>query len=449
MREPSRFPFFYGWVIVFVAAMLGFLGTGFFSYARGVFLPHLTQAYGTGTLNVAWGFSASGVVGAAIAPWLGRLLDRISPRRVLLFGIVVVSLGYWLLSFTSVLWQFYIVVGLFMGIGMSCMGNFTWHRILVSWFEQRRGLALSLAVAGASVAGIAMPFFATWMVETFGWQRALFVFGIVTATVLLPLVFVFMRDTPAAIGEVIDGHASVSAAQHGADPIGAARDEHLWRLRELLRTPAFWAVALVFGVMQCIFSVVMLHLYKHALNIGLSNYQAATVAAAVALCSFLGKPVIGWICDAWGGRVALWLALALHALGLAALAYAQGLWIAVGAAGLYGFGLAGMSPLRAFAIAASFGKRSFPVVNGYLRPVQLPFELTASPFAGFIYDTFGSYQKAFLILVGIVLVGMLGPFFISAGGARERAARIAAAKAQGREPNPLSSRPTPTLEGQP
>ena len=152
VRESTRYPLFYGWVIVFVAAMLGFVGTGFFSYARGVFLPHLTQAYGTGTLNVAWGCSASGVVGALIAPWLGRLLDRISPRRVLLVGIVVVTLGYWLLSLTNALWQFYIVVGLFMGVGMSCMGNFTWHRILVSWFGQRRGLALSLAVPGASVA---------------------------------------------------------------------------------------------------------------------------------------------------------------------------------------------------------------------------------------------------------------------------------------------------------
>ena len=173
-------------------------------------------------------------------------------------------------------------------------------------------------------------------------------------------------------------------------PLGDAHNEKTWHLREMLREPAFWAVALVFGVMQCIFSVVMLHLYKHALNIGLSAYEAATVASAVALCSFLCKPPIGWISDAWGGRVALWLALGLHAIGLTALACASGLWMAVGAAGLYGFGLAGMSPLRAFAIAASFGQRSFPIVNGYLRPVQLPFELTASPFAGYIYDTFGS-----------------------------------------------------------
>ena len=427
MIDHRRLPFFYGWVVVFVAAMLGFVGTGFYSYARGVFLPELTEAYGSGTQWVAWGFSAATVVGALIAPWLGRVLDRVSPRRVLLFGVVTVSVGYVALANTTVLWQFYLVVGVFMGIGMSCMGNFTWHRILVSWFERRRGLALSLAVAGASGAGILMPFFATWLNRTFGWEVALMVFGAITATILLPLVFFMMRDRPAEIGEVIDGHRSAAAYPPAADPEGEAHDARLWSFREMLRSRAFWAIALIFGVMQCIFSVVMLHLYKHAQNIGLGDYEAAFVSSTVAAMSLAGKPPIGWISDWLGGRVAIWLSLALHVIGLAALAFANDFTMAILAAGLYGLGLAGMSPLRAFAIAASFGSRSFPQVNGYLRPIQLPFELTASPFAGFIYDTFGSYQKAFLFLAGVVVLAMVGPLFIRAGGAREKAERVRAA----------------------
>ena len=427
MIDPKRFPFFYGWVIVFAAGMLGFLGTGFYSYARGPFLPELTRAYGAGTQAVAWGFSAATVVGAIVAPFLGRLLDRVSPRRVLMFGVVVMTLGYVVLANTHVLWQFYLAVGLFMGIGISCMGNFTWHRILVSWFDRRRGLALSFAVAGASGAGILMPFFATWLNGALGWRGAMLIFGAMTALVLLPLVFFLMRDRPSDIGEVIDGQRSMAGLAPQADPLGEAHDARVWTFKEMLRRREFWAIALIFGVMQCIFSVVMLHLYKHALNVGLSGMQAAAVSAAVASMSLLGKPPIGWISDWLGGRVAMWIALALHVLGLTALAFANSFEMAILSAGLYGLGLAGMSPLRAFAIAASFGSRSFPQVNGYLRPIQLPFELTASPFAGFIYDTFGSYQKAFLLLAAVVLVSMIGPFFIRAGGAKERDARIRAA----------------------
>lgn len=427
--NPQRLPFYYGWVVVFAAGMLGFVGTGFYSYARGVFLPHLTEAYGSGTQLVAWGYSAATVIGAVIAPWLGGLLDRVSPRRVLLFGITVVTAGYWLFSRTESLWQFYLVIGLFMGVGMSCMGNFTWHRILVSWFERRRGLALSLAVGGASAAGILMPYFATWAIDLYGWRQALAIMGAMTGLTLLPVVYFLIRDRPSDIGQQIDGGAIENSAV--VDPLGAEQDAKLWTFREMLKSRAFWAIALIFGVMQCIFGVVMLHLYKHSLNVGLSIYEAATVSSAVALCSLLGKPPIGWISDALGGRVALWIALALHSIGLTTLAFANGFTMAVIASAIYGLGLAGMSPLRAFAIAASFGQRSFPQVNGYLRPIQLPFELTASPFAGFIYDSFGSYERAFLFLVGAVILAMLGPFFIRAGGARERAARIEAAKTMG------------------
>jgi len=49
--------------------------------------------------------------------------------------------------------------------------------------------------------------------------------------------------------------------------------------------------------------------------------------------------------------------------------------------------------------------------------------LVASPLAGFIYDATGSYQMAFFILSGLLLVACIGPFFIKVGGAAERKRR--------------------------
>ena len=58
--------FFYGWVVVFVAACLGFLGTGFYSYSRGVFLPSLAEDLGDGSrFAIAMGFSIAGVTTAS------------------------------------------------------------------------------------------------------------------------------------------------------------------------------------------------------------------------------------------------------------------------------------------------------------------------------------------------------------------------------------------------
>ena len=111
VHPPARF--FYGWVVVAVSACLGFLGTGFYSYSRGVFLPSLAEEIGNGSrFAIAMGFSVAGITTSLLAPFVGRILDRHSPRRVILAGIVVVTLSYLLLAATQNLWQYFLIVGL-------------------------------------------------------------------------------------------------------------------------------------------------------------------------------------------------------------------------------------------------------------------------------------------------------------------------------------------------
>src|SRR5690606_5505598 len=112
-----RLPFFYGWLVVAAAALLAFLGTGLFSYTRGVFLPALAETFG-GRFEVALGFSIEAVVAALFAPFLGRLLDAYSPRWIMLIGIVSVAAGYALLSLATALWQFYLIIAVCFGLGM-------------------------------------------------------------------------------------------------------------------------------------------------------------------------------------------------------------------------------------------------------------------------------------------------------------------------------------------
>jgi uncharacterized membrane protein len=83
-----------------------------------------------------------------------------------------------------------------------------------------------------------------------------------------------------------------------------------------------------------------------------------------------------------------------------------------------------MSPLRTFAISTALGSQTFGLAAGAVRFVELPFLLSASPLAAYIYDTTGNYQMAFLILVGLISVASIAPFFIVAGGAKARRARI-------------------------
>jgi hypothetical protein len=79
-----------------------------------------------------------------------------------------------------------------------------------------------------------------------------------------------------------------------------------------------------------------------------------------------------------------------------------------------------MSPLRTFALSVAVGNASFGKANGILRLMELPLVISASPLAGYIYDSTGSYKIALLLLAGLMLTACAGPFLIRAGGARER-----------------------------
>jgi len=422
--------FFYGWVIVAICMFLGFLGTGFFSYSRGVFLPSLAETLADGSrLKISLGFSCGAVVGAIISPMLGRFLDNHSPRLVILFGICLVSVSYLFLGSTQALWQFYVVVGLGFGIGMSCMGGMAWHRCVIFWFDHWRGRAIAIAVMGASLAGIMMPPLVTALVDAYGWRVGYYTFAVSTAVSLLPLVFFLLKDRPQDIGEVRDGHAYVN--KHTEELVEVVEDSRVWTWQQLLRSPAFWSIGLIFGSMFCVFTAVMLHLFGHLLDLGLSTDRAALILSTTALFAALGKPIIGYLSDFFGARFTIWLALLSQALALIVFTQADSFASAAVAAAIYGFGYSGMSPLRTFAVSTSIGSHSFALATGVLRWVELPFVLAASPLAGFIYDATGSYNSAFFILSGLMLIACIGPFFIKVGGAAERRALQAGQTASG------------------
>lgn len=422
--EPESRPgLFYGWVVVAVGATLTFLGTGFYSYSRGVFLPSLAEELADGSrFKIAMGFSAAAITGAVLAPFLGTILDKHSPRRVILAGITIVTLSYLGLALTQTLWQFYLVVGVGMGVGMSCMGNMAWHKTIISWFDHWRGRAIALGVMGASLAGVIMPPLVTTLVESIGWRWAFVVFAGIVSLVLLPLVYFFMVNRPEDRGEVRDGRRYV-VTRH--DVVEDAVEAVAWRWQDFLRLRAFWATGIVFGAMGCVYSAVMLHLFGHLKDVGLSGTEAAGVLSATALFAALGKPLIGWLSDAFGARIATWIALVTQCIALLLFTEADTIQFAVLAGCTYGFGYAGMSPLRTFALSVAVGSHRFATANGLLQIVQLPLVISASPLAGYIYDQTGSYRLAFFILAGLMAVCCLGPFFLRAGGALERRERLA------------------------
>ena len=416
--EDIKTTFFYGWVIVAVSATLGFLGTGFYSYSRGIFLDDLSIAIANGDrTEISFAFSSAFVMGTLMAPFIGRLLDRSSPKRVLMCGVAIVTCSYLLLSQVETILQFYLVTTIGMGLGMACMGGLAWHRSIINWFDHWRGRAIALGVLGASLSGIVMPQFVPELIENFGWQTTYGIFAVSTAITLFPVVFFLMKDKPEEMGEVRDGLSYVQNLTDQEANFNDEADNAPWSVKQMLRSPAFWSIGLIFGSMSAVFNATMLHMFSHIKDMGLN---AAMVLSVTALFSAVGKPIIGWLSDYAGSRITIWLALISQVVGLLLFSQAYDFKVALLAASLYGFGYSGMSPLRTFSLSTSLGSNTYATASGVLKYVEAPIVLAASPMAGYIKDITGSYQLAFLVLAGIMLLACVGPFFIKAGGALSR-----------------------------
>ena len=404
---------FYGWIIVVVAVLIGFLTTGLFGYANGILLPSYTESLGDGSRGkVAIAFSIATFVSAFISPMIGKWADQNSPKAVLLLGGSLITVAYVIIANAPNIWVFYFGQGLIFGLGISMAGPVIRSLIVARWFDRWRGRALGISVLGASLAGVALPLFLNAAVEGLGWRQTVWIFAAVTVFILLPAIWFFVKDKPSELDEVMDGKNNIDKLPPVVK-MQTVDDTRIWSWSDLARSKAFWAAGLIFGPMTCVYIAISVHLFGHATSSGLTNPQAAMVLSTMALSSVIGKPLMGMIADAAGSRITVWASLLLQGGAMVLFTQSSEFWHFLFAATLHGAGYAAFSAMRTFVLSTSIGMASLGTSVGLLRWVELPFGVLASPLAGFVYDATKSYDIAFLTFAALLFIGCIGPFFIA------------------------------------
>lgn len=413
-RASETSSLFYGWRMVAVAFVVDFIAVGFFFYSYGIFLKEISADMAGSRFAASLGISIANGIGALFSPFIGRALDRLSIKRIMIVGALLVAAGFFALSLTTALWQFYFIMGTLLAFGMSMMGGLASAKLVANWFEEERGKALGIATIGVSFSGLVMPPLATWLVSELGWRGGFQVYAVLTIAVIVPLVAVFVVNRPEDKGLVPDG--DVRATRH---PLRAAsRDVH-WRSGELLRDRNFWAIAIPFALAFSSLSAVLIHLVPYANDLGIEKRQAAWIVSAAAGAGALGKPVFGQMIDRFDARITIWASFGGQLLGLLLLMRGGDFGSILLAAMIFGFTMGGVVPVHGAVTARAFGRLSFGKAMGLLRPVQIPIHMLGVPLAGFIFDSTGSYLLAFRIFAGFYLVAIAVSTALRLGGEDE------------------------------
>lgn len=397
----ARRPFFYGYVIVAICffnmvLMRGILAS--FSVFNIAFL-NTFQWSRAATASIA---SVNGLVYSFSSPLVGWAYDRVGPRVLMPLGCASIGLGVMLSGASTSWWQLCVFYGLFVGLGVGCIGFVSNTALLSRWFRRRRATAMGFATMGLGVGILIVPGVQV-LIERYGWRAAMVFLGAAVLLSLVPLNAVFQRGRPEDIGQLPDGDTAITG--DGAPAAGevqrvspASRRE--WTLKEAFASFPFWAIALGHLALGIGLSLMYTHAVAHLVHVGLDDLAAASAFSMVGLARIPGTAVWGLASDRLGRDRAYGVATVVTLAGLGMLmaldAEAPAWWF-VAFAVLYGVGHSGGNPTFGSTITDIFSGKDVGKILGWLE-ITFGIGVAFGPwFGGYAYDVAGSYQTAWIV----------------------------------------------------
>lgn len=394
--------FFYGYVIV-VAAFFVMVITSGTLYSYGVFVKPLIEDFGWSRAATAGAYSMGIFVLGIFFTVTGRMNDRFGPRRVVTLCGIILGLGYFLMSKVNAIWQLYLFYGLVVAIGQS--GSLIPMMSTVArWFIKRRGLMTGIVIAGVGVGQIIMPPLATQLISAYGWRTCFIIVGIIALVMLVVLAQVLRRD-PSKVGQLPDGVSKVKQETLVLEARGLSREE-------ALHTRQFWMLFATYICYGFLVQGTMVHIVPHATDLGISAVTAAGILSLIGGISVMGRISIGSAGDRIGNKRALILMFILAVITFIWLQFARELWMLYLFAVLFGFAYGGLVALESPLVAELFGLEAHGALLGIIH-FGATIGGAASPLlAGRIFDVTGSYQIAFLVVTGFVVLGLILASFL-------------------------------------
>ena len=111
LSPPIPVPFYYGWIIIGLTFFASLNGAGIRA-VPAVLINPLEADFGWSRTEIASAVAISLFLYGAVAPFVGWLIDKYGPRRIMLGALTTISLGLAGTTFVTELWQFILLWGM-------------------------------------------------------------------------------------------------------------------------------------------------------------------------------------------------------------------------------------------------------------------------------------------------------------------------------------------------
>ena len=295
----ARTPFYYGWIILAVAAVANFTSAPGQTYTFSVFLDSFIEDLGISATYISTLYLFGSLTAAGMIIIVGRSLDRFGPRVMLVTVTILIGSGAIYMSRVETAWQLLIGFAVMRTMGQGALSLIPATMVSV-WFVRRRAMALAIMALGGATAAGAFPIFGATLIDAFGWRTAWVAIGITAWALLIVPAFVLVRRSPESVGLLPDG-AKAGDDETQADR-SASSGPRSWTLREAVRARALWLIMFA-GIAQSLIGTgVMFHQVEIMTDKGLSHAVAAGVFGVVAPALLVGQFVSGFLASRFAER---------------------------------------------------------------------------------------------------------------------------------------------------
>jgi MFS family permease len=376
-----------GWRIVGVCFALATFGWAFGFYGQSVYLAELQRVHGWPASLVSTATTFFYLAGALMVAFVSDPIRAFGPRNCMLAGIVAMAAATALLGQITAPWQLFAVNALLaFGWAGTSLGMIT--NTLGLWFDKRRGMAISLALNGASFGGIAGVPLLVLAIGGLGFAAATAVAAIVMLLVLVPVVLVFVGRPPQR------------ALPAGPQPV--ARSSAQIR-RDAFADPGFLSVVIAFSL--ALFAQVgfIVHLIAY-LDPLIGRERAAVAVSLLTAMAVVGRVLFSTVIDRLNQRLASAFCFATQALALAIIINTRNEAMIFIACAMFGFSVGNLITLPALIVQREFPAASFGVLVALITAVNQITYAFGPGIVGLLRDGFGGYALPFYSCLALQLL---------------------------------------------
>lgn len=401
----------YKWVVSAACFMMIFVGLGFCSSNKSMYLGAITKALGIKRSLFSLNDSFRYVTTAIVNLFFGRLIAKFGARKLVGVGFGCLSGSVAVYLFATQVWQFYIG-GALLGAGMSFCSTTMVSYLVNRWVPEHRGtvtgaILCANGIGGALAAQIISPMIND-PADPFGYRRAYTMVVILVLTVGI-LITALVREPRELAGTV------AQKKSRGKQWTGIS-------LKEALRKPYFYTAALCVlltgAALQGIHGIAATHMY----DVGLDKGYVATVLSVGSLVLACSKFLVGFSYDKLGLRITVTICDLFGCAAFLCLAFASaggaGNVLAMGYSVLASLALPLETVLVPLIAADLFGEKEFAKMLGIFVSLNVAGYALGTPVANLIFEATGSY-RLILLLCGAVMAAIAVAFQFIMNAARE------------------------------